>query len=240
MAEETKNIASSSAPEGGGASNRGPGNAAQGGGGPNRGPQGGGYRGGGRPPGGRQGGRPQRQEDSDGLHEKVLFINRSSKVVKGGRRFAFSALIVVGDKEGGVGLGVGKAGEVAEAIRKASQNARDEIVKVSLDSGTLPHDVLSVYDGAKVLLKPASPGTGVIAGKTVRAVAEAAGIKNLLSKSLGSNNPTNVAKATLEGLRQLRLRSDIYRARGLSERSPKPTEAAPAAEPAEATAETEA
>ncbi len=162
--------------------------------------------------------RPQRRFDErpdDGLTEKVIFINRSTKVVKGGRRFGFSALVVVGDQEGKVGLGFGKAGEVVESIRKGSDNARAEQVSVSLLGDTLPHEVYSVYDGARVLLRPASPGTGIIAGKTARAVLEAAGVKNVLSKSLGSNNPTNVAKATLQGLRQLRLERDVMKIRGL-------------------------
>tara|TARA_B100000959_G_scaffold118817_2_gene124939 strand:- start:6 stop:746 length:741 start_codon:yes stop_codon:yes gene_type:complete len=167
---------------------------------------------------GRPGGnRPQRFNDKpdDGLTEKVIFINRSTKVVKGGRRFGFSALVVVGDQEGKVGLGFGKAGEVVESIRKGSDNARAEQVSVSLLGDTLPHEVYSVYDGARVLLRPASPGTGIIAGKTARAVLEAAGVKNVLSKSLGSNNPANVAKATLQGLRQLRLERDVMKNRGL-------------------------
>ena len=166
-------------------------------------------------PGGK---RPPRRFDErpdDGLTEKVIFINRSTKVVKGGRRFGFSALVVVGDQKGKVGLGFGKAGEVIESIRKGSDNARAEQVSVSLLGDTLPHEVYSVYGGARMLLRPASPGTGIIAGKTARAVLEAAGVKNVLSKSLGSNNPTNVAKATLQGLRRLRLERDVMKIRGL-------------------------
>ena len=149
------------------------------------------------------------------LTEKVVFINRSAKVVKGGRRFNFSALIVVGDKGGRVGVGMGKAGEVADAIRKGGEMARSEMVSVSLKEGTIPHEVFSQYCGARVLLRPASPGTGIIAGKTVRAVLELAGVKNALTKSLGSKNAANVVKATLEALLRLRRREDIYLGRGL-------------------------
>ena len=150
------------------------------------------------------------------LVEKVVFINRSAKVVKGGRRFNFSALVVVGDKKGRVGVGLGKAGEVADAIRKGGESARGNMVGVSLKEATIPHEVFSHYCGAKVLLRPASPGTGIIAGKTVRAVLESAGVKDILSKSLGSKNAANVVKATLNALLSLRLREDIYKGRGLS------------------------
>src|SRR5438045_5998347 len=156
------------------------------------------------------------------LIEKVVFINRSAKVVKGGRRFNFSALIVVGDKRGRVGVGLGKAGEVADAIRKGGEMAHTQMVGVSLKDATIPHEVFSHYCGAKVLLRPASPGTGVIAGKTVRAVLESAGVKDVLTKSLGSKNAANVVKATLQALLSLRLREDIYRGRGLEIRKVKP------------------
>jgi small subunit ribosomal protein S5 len=165
------------------------------------------------------------------LTEKVVFINRSAKVVKGGRRFNFSALVVVGDKRGRVGVGLGKAGEVADAIRKGGELARSQMVSVSLKDATLPHEVFSHYCGAKVLLRPASPGTGIIAGKTVRAVLESAGVKDVLSKSLGSKNAANVVKATLEALLSLRLREDIYQGRGLEIKkvpAPQPPEAIPA------------
>jgi small subunit ribosomal protein S5 len=160
------------------------------------------------------------------LSEKVVFINRSSKVVKGGRRFSFSALVVVGDKHGRVGIGLGKAGEVADAIHKGGQDAKQRMVSVSLRETTIPHEVFSCYGGARILLRPASPGTGIIAGKTVRAVVESAGVKDVLTKSLGSKNAANVAKATLAALQSLRLREEIYRGRGLALRT---KEAGPAA-----------
>jgi small subunit ribosomal protein S5 len=164
------------------------------------------------------------------LVEKIVFINRSAKVVKGGRRFNFSALVVVGDKKGRVGVGLGKAGEVADAIRRGGELARTQMVAVSLKDATIPHEVLYEYGGAKVLLRPASPGTGVIAGKTVRAVLESAGVRDVLSKSLGSKNAANVVKATLHALLSLRRREDIYQSRGLeikSVRTPEPPQAIP-------------
>jgi small subunit ribosomal protein S5 len=158
-------------------------------------------------------------KDQNELSEKVIFINRSSKVVKGGRRFSFSALVVVGDKKGRVGLGLGKAGEVADAIRKGNDDAKNSMINVSLKDVTIPHEVLSEFGGARILLRPASPGTGIIAGKTVRAVVESAGVKDILSKSLGSKNAANVAKATLAALQTLRLREQIYRERGMQIRT---------------------
>jgi small subunit ribosomal protein S5 len=166
------------------------------------------------------------------LTEKVVFINRSSKVVKGGRRFSFSALVVVGDKRGRVGIGLGKAGEVADAIHKGSEDARQSMVNISMRDTTIPHEVLSAYGGARILLRPASPGTGIIAGKTVRAVVESVGIKDILTKSLGSKNAANVAKATLTALQSLRLKEEIYRTRGLSMRSRSATPKAIAPAPA--------
>jgi small subunit ribosomal protein S5 len=154
-------------------------------------------------------------EKGEELAEKVVFINRSSKVVKGGRRFNFSALVVVGDKKGRVGYALGKASEVADAIRRGGELARNQMVSVSLKDATIPHEVFCQYDGARILLRPASPGTGIIAGKTVRAVLESAGVKDILSKSLGSSNAANVVKATLKALLSLRMREDIYRGRGI-------------------------
>lgn len=196
---------------------------------PNWGRQGGGG-------GGGRGRRPRSNDNSDSrenqeFSEKVIFINRSAKVVKGGRRFSFSALVVVGDRKGRVGLGLGKAGEVAEAIKKGGAAARQNLVHVSLLPTTIPHQVLSHFDGAQVLLRPASEGTGVIAGKTVRAVLDAAGVRNVLSKSLGSKNAANVAKATVEALRQLRSREEIFRGRGITIRPRTDVSAVPVVAP---------
>jgi small subunit ribosomal protein S5 len=183
------------------------------------------------PRGGPRGRRPRPNDSGSGertgdeLMEKVVFINRSSKVVKGGRRFNFSALVVVGDKKGKVGVGLGKASEVADSIRRGGEMARANMVEVSLNGPTIPHEVNSHYDGARILLRPASPGTGVIAGKTVRAVLEAAGVKDVLSKSLGSANAANVVKATLNALLSLRLREAIYKARGIELKKAKTAEA---------------
>jgi len=160
--------------------------------------------------------RPKEQSD---LTEKVVFINRCAKVVKGGRRFSFSALIVAGDKNGRVGFGFGKANEVSEAIRKASESAKKSLIKVAVCENTIPHEVIGEHGGGRVLLRPASPGTGIIAGGGVRAVVEAAGIRDVLAKSLGSSNHANVVKATLEALRQLRLKEEIFKIRGIPYRS---------------------
>src|SRR5260221_5196080 len=155
----------------------------------------------------------ERNQPKSDTTEKVVFINRCAKVVKGGRRFSFSALIVAGDHKGRVGYGFGKANEVSEAIRKASDAARKAMVPVAIHGTTIPHEVIGEFGGGRGLLRPASPGTGVIAGGGVRAVVEAAGIKDALAKSLRSSHHANVVKATMEALRTLRQKEDIYRLR---------------------------
>ena len=148
------------------------------------------------------------------LESKVVAINRVTKVVKGGRNFRFSALVVVGDRNGHVGVGVGKALEVPEAIRKGEQDARKYIIKIPLRNGTITHETLGLFGAGRVLLKPAPQGTGVIAGGPVRAVCELAGINNVRSKSLGTNNARNVVNATMEGLKNLKEASDVAKLRG--------------------------
>lgn len=161
------------------------------------------------------------EQNESGLIEKIVYLNRVAKVVKGGRRFSFSCLAVVGDGQGSVGYGLGKANEVPEAIRKATERARKAMIQVPLLDGTLPYETLGCYGAGRVMLKPASRGTGIIAGGPVRAIMEAVGVHDILTKAIGTNNPHNVLRATIAGLASLRSAKEVSELRGMKLETPR-------------------